>query len=128
MLRKWAEAKYSLPWTHESLQQLTLLELLVMFWEDYYRKNPVETRRAADGRVIYSNTGDALIDKWEQELAMGLEPDLLEGVAPEERKKEAEASKRLQRQQSAVGAEGVGDGFAEEYDLERTGIPFIGRG
>jgi len=99
-----------------------------MFWEDYYRKNPVEARRTEDGRVVYANTGDELIDKWERELAMGLEPDLLEGVDPEERKRETKALERLKQHQSAVGAEGLEDGFSENYDLERSGISFLGRG
>lgn len=81
-----------------------------------------------DGRVVYANTGDALIDKWERELAMGLEPDLLEGVDPEERRREDEALRKLQGQQAAVGAEGLKDGFSESYELERTGIAFLGRG
>lgn len=122
------ETKFNLPWTHESIQQLSLLELLTMFWEDHYHKNPVETRRTKDGHIIYSNTGDALIDKWERELAMGLQPDLLEGVDPEERKKETEAVEKLKRQQSSATLEKVNDGFSEEYDLARTGLPFLGRG
>ncbi len=32
-------------------------------------------------------TGDPLIDKWERELAMGIEPDLLDGMSDEYRRK-----------------------------------------
>lgn len=39
--------------------------------------------RQADGEIQLKNTGDNLIDKWEQQLADGDEPDLLEAFTPE---------------------------------------------
>lgn len=120
------EEKFQIPWTHNAIQQLDVFELLIMFWEDYYRKNPIESRRTEDGRVIFQNTGDALIDKWEAEMAAGLEPDLLEGLSPEERAREAAALERLKAQQRGVSAEGVVEGFEEDY-LARHNLPVLGR-
>lgn len=128
MLRRWAESKYQIPWTHESLQQLSVLDLLIAFWEDHYQRNPMESRRGKDGKVVYGNTGDALIDKWEEELGRGLTPDLLEGLSPEQRKREKEALEKLKQQSRRAKSEGVKDGFSENYQLERTGLPFLGRG
>ena len=97
-----------------------------MFWEDYYRKNPIESRKTEDGKVVFANTGDALIDKWEKEMAEGLAPDLLEGLGPEERAAEAKALEKLKAQQKAVGSEGLIDGFSDDY-LERQDLPVLGK-
>lgn len=53
--------------------------MLVSYWEDYYEEHKLEAQRNEQGEVTFS-TGDPYIDKWEQELAMGLEPDLLEDL------------------------------------------------
>jgi hypothetical protein len=103
-----------------------VFELLIMFWEDYYRKNPMESRRTEDGKVVFANTGDALIDKWERELAMGLTPDLLEGMSQEERAAEARALEKLKEQHKAVGAEGLISGFSDNY-LDRQNLPALGK-
>lgn len=94
---------------------MTLLELLTDFWEDYYQKNPVDAKRLPSGEVMFQ-TGDPLLDKWERELASGLEPDLTEGLSPEERKKEEKAKEKLKvhfkrQQQDKL----LGDGFEDNY-------------
>ena len=126
MLRRWVETKYRIPWTHESIQQLTFFDLLVAFWEDYYEKNPLDARRSKDGGVVFVNTGDELIDKWEEELARGLTPDLLEGLSPEQRQKHDQALDKLKKHSKSVEAEGLRDGFSDNYELERTGLTFLG--
>lgn len=57
------------------------------------------------------------LDKWEDELARGFEPDLTEGLSSEERAKELAAIKRNEiRNIEAIKAdEIVGDGFMEKY-------------
>lgn len=115
ILHRWIEKKYNLPWTHNAFQELTLLELLTMFWEDYYQKHPVDARRTKDGHVVFSNTGDSLIDKWEKEIAMGLDPDLLEGVSVEEREKERRAFDRLRQVGDVVKRLEVEEGFSDDY-------------
>lgn len=76
---------------------------------------------------MFVNTGDPLIDKWERELAQGLQPDLLEGLSSKRRAFEQRALEKLKRQQTAVEAEGLKDGFTENY-LDRAGIPVLGGG
>lgn len=59
---------------------------MVEFYEDLFEDKPEEMLKAAkgdDGEVIFEETGDPLIDKWEQELAQGIIPDLTEGMSPE---------------------------------------------
>ena len=97
-----------------------------MFWEDHYRKNPTHSHQTADGQVIFANTGDPLIDKWEKELAQGLTPDLLDGVPLEEREAEARALEKLKTQQRASSSEGVMDGFSDDY-LSRRQMPLLGK-
>lgn len=55
-----------------------------MFWEDYYAQNPLEVHRNEDGQIQFSNTGDDLIDKWEEQLAEGKTPNYLEGFTEEQ--------------------------------------------
>jgi hypothetical protein len=96
-LRRWWVRKYGLPWTSPHAQQQTEAELLVEFYEDWFHEHPEERRKvlSKDGEFYFEETGDEQIDKWEKELAMGLEPDLEEGLAPaarEQLKKEREKS------------------------------------
>lgn len=100
-----------------------------MFWEDFYRKNPIEAKRTKDGNVFFS-TGDPLIDKWEREIAMGLEPDLLEGMSPKEREKERKALERMQqgKEKIKLAEQEIGDGFSEDYTSILSEVPVLGSG
>lgn len=114
-MRRWAEAKYKIPWTHEAFQQQTLLDLLTSFWEDHYADNPLEAKRTPSGEVTFQ-TGDPLLDKWEREIAEGYEPDLTEGLSDKDREKERRAlEKRMKRQQKVEASKDLGDGFSENY-------------
>lgn len=82
--------KYKLPWTHNLFQDANEFELLVEFYEDLFDEHPAEALGAAkgeDGEYHLEDTGDPLIDKWEAEYAMGLEPDLTEGLSDEAKAK-----------------------------------------
>jgi hypothetical protein len=97
--------KYSLPWTHSLFQSATAFELLVEFYEDLFEKDPkaaLEAGRNEDGEIIMDDTGDPLIDKWERELAMGLEPDLTEGLSDKERKRLAAEQAKSKRASKLV--------------------------
>jgi hypothetical protein len=50
---------------------------------DFFEKNPLEAHRQKDGEIQFTNTGDSLIDKWEEQLAQDDEVDLLEAFTPE---------------------------------------------
>ncbi len=76
---------------------------LVEFYEDYYSEHPGEARKVTskDGEVIFTETGDPLLDKWEQEFSKGVIPDMEEGLSQEEKeklRKERELSKRARQQ------------------------------
>lgn len=84
MLRRWWTKKYQLPWTPNNICDFTVLDLLTEFYEDLFEDNKTalyEASRDGDGEIMFESTGDDLIDKWERELAMGLEPDLTEGMS-----------------------------------------------
>lgn len=109
------EDKYKLPWTHEAIQDQSILDLLSRYWEDYYVKHPTEAKRSKNGEV-YFETGDPLIDKWEREIAQGLDPDLLEGLPPERRERELRAREKLEYQENKMlKLQQLGDGFSENY-------------
>ena len=94
---------------------MTLFEILVAFWEDVYRKNPMMPKQTKGGGVAYTNTGDPLIDKWERELAMGLTPDLLEGLSPEQRREEQAAIDQMKRAKTPKTDIDSLEGFEENY-------------
>ena len=60
-----------------------MFDLAVECYEDYFIQNPLERHRNADGFIQLKNTGDAQIDLWEEQIAQGITPDLLE-VFPQE--------------------------------------------
>jgi len=134
LLRVWAEDKYSLPLTHEAFRELTVFELSIWFWEDYYRRYPLEAKRVGAGDHVQFHSDDPLIDKWERELAQGIPPDLTEGMSPEQRKKERKALERLRNKHSKIkqSKELAGDGFSDDYSFEADAalskLPILGRG
>src|SRR5690348_6163998 len=70
-LRRWWVKKYKIPWTHEAAQDQPPIDLLTEFYEDYFETNPKELRAYLEeqGNYSFDETGDALLDKWEQEFA-----------------------------------------------------------
>ena len=90
---------------------------MVSFWEDYYSKRPVESKRLKDGKVMFK-TGDPFIDKWERELAAGLTPDLLEGLPIKERDKEKQNLEKYLKQKETIKKAEELTGFIESYGTE----------
>lgn len=72
-----------MPWNHELFQTRTLLDLLVEYWLDVFDEKPLEAHRNEDGFIQLRDTGDALIDKWEEQIAAGQEPDLTQAFSAE---------------------------------------------
>jgi hypothetical protein len=130
VLRRWVEEKYNLPLTHESFQGLTIFELLIWFWEDHYSRNPIEAKRVQGGKEVQFTTGDPLLDKWEEEIARGLVPDLMEGLTTEQRRKEEAAIEELKNKKEQLReAKQAGEGFSDDYsDALATDLPVLGRG
>lgn len=72
-------------------------ELLVEYYEDLFASDPRASLQAVigeDGEGTFEGTGDPLIDKWEKELAMGIDPDLSEGLSKEAREELAVKHKK----------------------------------
>ena len=98
MLRRWWTTKYQLPWTPSNLEDLSVFDLLVEFYEDLFESDKTalyDAARGEDGEIVFEETGDPLIDKWEKELAMGITPDLMEGLGQE-------AIKSLKREKDSI--------------------------
>ena len=72
-------------------------------------------------------TGDPLIDKWEDEIARGLEPDLTEGMSPEARKRERQALERLKKRSQDITVSKAAEEFADNY-AEMAGLETLGSG
>lgn len=104
--------------------------MTIWFWEDYYQKYPLEAKRD-DGKNVRFYSDDPLIDKWERELAMGLDPDLTEGMTPEQKEKERRALQRMKnRHVQTEKAKQAGDGFEDDYSqmAAMSQLPVIGKG
>lgn len=69
--------------------------------------------RGEDGEIVIDDTGDPLLDKWERELAMGLEPDLEEGLSEEEKQKLAGERNKSKKVRSAATEALVNDDFTQ---------------
>lgn len=77
-------------------------------YEDMFDADPkmmLDAARGEDGEIEFEETGDPLIDKWERELRMGIEPDLTEGMSQKDldrMNKEKSKLKRAKEQQAQL--------------------------
>lgn len=113
MLRRWWERKFSLPWSDERAQTLTLFELTKLYWEDQYANDPKALLNAAKnerGDIVFEETGDPQIDKWEKEIAMGGTPDLNEGLTLAELDALKREQAAMARAQAGIAALTADDG------------------
>ena len=109
--------KYQKSPQSDEYKSYTLFELVVEFFEDYFGENPNEMYTFAPG--ILPNTHDPLVNRWEEQVAIGDTPDLWEGLTPEQAEKIAQWSrKQSQKRSGTLGGENVNDKplvFEEEY-------------
>ena len=85
---------------------------MVEFYEYFFEENPNEMIKAGkdkDGNIQFKDTGDDLIDHWEEQIARGQMPDLTEGMTEEEKNK-------------FLGSEGLVDTFAQAQSIVDTEI------
>ncbi len=52
-------------------------------YKQRFRDKPLEMHRQDDGEIQFTETGDALVDQWEADMAAGIEPDLSAALSPE---------------------------------------------
>lgn len=95
-LSRWWSRKYKLPSNHELFEEQTLGDLLTEFYIDVFEKKPIEAHRNEDGEIQFSETGDELIDKWEEQIARGEIPDLNEAFDEESMKGLAKMRQKAQ--------------------------------
>jgi hypothetical protein len=134
LLRRWWVKKYQRPWTHELAQEATTSELLTEWWEDYLDEHPEKIYEILSngGVFTFGETGDPLIDKWEREIAQGLDPDLSEGLpkaAKDENKKTKSLMRKLETDEFSFGEFSddyatMGNGTSEKFDVK----DLLGRG
>lgn len=75
--------KYQLPSNHELFLDRTLYDHLIDFYLDKFEKKPIEAHRNEQGEIQFKDTGDDLIDRWEEQIANGETPDLMEAFDEE---------------------------------------------
>ena len=75
--------KYQLPSNHELFLERTLHDHLVDFYIDKFEKKPIESHRNENGDIQFKDTGDDLVDRWEEQIANGEIPDLMEAFDEE---------------------------------------------
>ena len=81
------------------------------FWEDYYTNNPKEVLRDVDK----FETGDPIIDRWEEEISKGIIPDLTEGMSDDQKEKVARwASKASDNEIYDIGGS-IPETYREEF-------------
>lgn len=102
-LRIWWTRKYRSSWKCKEFQESTVHELLTDFYLDYFLEHPNEALKfeSEHGGVVFE-TGDPLIDRWEQQIAQGLEPDLTEGLSEKEKEYLKNNSDKLSLQKGNI--------------------------
>lgn len=109
----WWVRKYKLPSNHELFQERTMFDLLVEFYIDKYQEKPIESYRNSKGEIQFTDTGDELVDKWEQQIADGEEPDLWEAF-------DEESLKHLEKLRKAAELRDPYHGFTMKDTFEKV--------
>ena len=117
-LQRWWETKYSLPSNHSLFQERTEEDLFVEYWVDLYEKHPAEKYITEDGDTRLTDTGDAFFDKWEEERADGIAPDLTEMFSSDE----MEWYRRVRKRDGtrAVELQEAAEAHAANHPVERN--------
>lgn len=114
----WWTQKYNLPSNHELFQERTVLDLMTEYYVDLYREKPLEAHRNEDGEIQLKDTGDDLIDRWEEVIAQGGEPDLWEAFNEDARTK---VSKKLGKSKKKLKDHSFGAVMEQvDRDLKRA--------
>ncbi len=100
-----------------------MFDLLTERYEDLFEESPEALRDASrdeDGELVFEETGDDLIDKWERELNMGITPDLHEGLSKESLQ-ELDAEKKKMTRAKQIASVVAGDHDIIEQLMGSTG-------
>ena len=123
LLRRWWTRKYRLPPTSDEYLNYTAEELLCEYLEDVIESSSSQkVQREVDGATgeSYFVTDDELANKWEREIARGVEPDYDEGRTEGQRQREEEHL----RMASAARAEAEGfQGIEDRFEADEVRLP-----
>lgn len=89
-----------------------MFEHLADFWLDKYEQKPIEAHRNADGEIQFKDTGDELIDRWEEQIARGESPDLFEAF-------DEESIKHMEKLRAAARARDPYEGLSMKATVDR---------
>ncbi len=129
VLRRWWEKKYQIPSNHDLFTSRTEHDLLTEYYEDIFERNPLEKWRNEDGTIQFTDTGDSVIDYWEQLLAEGRdgEVDLLEGFTDEERASFAKFEKKAIEEYTFGATAKHAQSAVQKQILEQGTLPARGK-
>ena len=103
----------------------TEFELLIQFYEDVFEHSPLEAHRGEDGEIQFKDTGDDMIDLWEEKIAAGEEPNLADAFTPEALEKLRKRSARKKSTSSLAAAGSFKDAYESiERQAAREGLQF----
>lgn len=124
---KWWMKKYSLPWNHDLFQDRTMFDLMVEFQLDFFDDNPLEVHRNKDGHIQFTNTGDDLIDRWEEQVARGETPSMSQDMFDDEALAKLERLRARGKSRIAGGGSFKNVYDEVERDAQRQGLTVPGR-
>lgn len=103
-LGRWWSKKYHLPSNHELFTKEDVIYWLTEYYTDFFEDKPIEIYRQEDGEIKFTETGDDLIDEWEEQIARGETPDLTQAFSKEslEAIRTRKTSKHLQRHAGSI--------------------------
>lgn len=127
MLARWWVKKYQLPSNHNLFLSRTPFDLLVELFTDKYEERPIESYRNEAGEIQFKDTGDDLIDRWEEQIAKGQIPDLMEAFDQEsiQHIKKWKAAQQARDPYQAMSMKDMYDTVASQ--AQREGLSMGGR-
>lgn len=81
-LQVWWCKKFNRPMKDPLLQSYTLEEIQVEYFMEWIESDPMQAF-ANNAEGVQFRTGDGVVDKWEEQIAAGENPDFDDGVDPE---------------------------------------------
>jgi hypothetical protein len=101
---------------------------MVEFQLDYFDKNPLESHRNEDGHIQFKNTGDDLIDKWEEQVARGDTPTMSQDMFDDAALATLERLRARGRSRTSSGGSfmAVHDEVARDARQQGLGVPTQG--
>jgi hypothetical protein len=114
-LERWWVKKYRLPSNHDLFVDRTLYDHLIDFYLDKFEQKPIEAHRNVDGEIQFKDTGDELVDRWEEQIAAGQIPDLFEAF-------DEESIRHLEKLKAAAAARDPYEGLSFKSTFDKISV------